>query len=217
MQQQTSRARKNRKNYGIPWAFTACCWMLRHLGLLQIGGGIAITAHLRRRSPEKRSAAKVPRGAGRRRPLALPYHHRCPRSRQCPSCVCPRHPSKIARRQHNHREMRRIGLSQVRVGFTTVSVQSATAFSATFVAVRALRGGGWNQAQFACCIRHRSYRHYSWRDRGECVLAATAASRNVIPSLFFVATLLLFSFWTSRGHRCRPFFSPVLAFNFYRA
>ena len=23
--------------------------------------------------------------------------------------------------------------------------------------------------------------------------------------------------WTSRGHRCRPFFPPVLAFNFYRA
>ena len=26
-----------------------------------------------------------------------------------------------------------------------------------------------------------------------------------------------FSFWTSRSHRCRPFFPPVLAFNFYRA
>ena len=30
-------------------------------------------------------------------------------------------------------------------------------------------------------------------------------------------TLLLSSFWTSRGHRCRPFFPPVLVFNFYRA
>ena len=35
--------------------------------------------------------------------------------------------------------------------------------------------------------------------------------------LFFFLTLLLSSFWTSRGHRCRPFFPPVLAFNFYRA
>ena len=34
--------------------------------------------------------------------------------------------------------------------------------------------------------------------------------------LFFF-TLLLSSFWTSRGHRCRPFFPPVLAFNFFIA
>ena len=34
---------------------------------------------------------------------------------------------------------------------------------------------------------------------------------------FFFLTLLLSSFWASRGHRCRPFFPPVLAFNFYRA
>ena len=34
--------------------------------------------------------------------------------------------------------------------------------------------------------------------------------------VFFV-TLLLSSFWTSRGHRCRPFSPPVIAFNFYRA
>ena len=34
---------------------------------------------------------------------------------------------------------------------------------------------------------------------------------------FLFRTLLLSSFWTSRGHRCRPFFPPVLAFNFYRA
>ena len=33
----------------------------------------------------------------------------------------------------------------------------------------------------------------------------------------YFLTLLLYSFWTSRGHRCRPFFPPVLAFNFYRA
>ena len=30
----------------------------------------------------------------------------------------------------------------------------------------------------------------------------------------YFRTLLLSSFWTSRGHRCRPFFPPVLAFNF---
>ena len=34
---------------------------------------------------------------------------------------------------------------------------------------------------------------------------------------FFFCTLSLSSFWTSRGHRCRPFSPPVLAFNFYRA
>ena len=31
---------------------------------------------------------------------------------------------------------------------------------------------------------------------------------------FFFRTHLLFSFWTSRGHRCRPFSPPALAFNF---
>ena len=34
---------------------------------------------------------------------------------------------------------------------------------------------------------------------------------------FFFCTLSLSSFWTSRGHRCRPFSSPVLAFNFFIA
>ena len=33
----------------------------------------------------------------------------------------------------------------------------------------------------------------------------------------FLLTLSLSSFWTSRGHRCRRFFPPVLVFNFYRA
>ena len=31
---------------------------------------------------------------------------------------------------------------------------------------------------------------------------------------FFFSTLSLSSFWTSRGHMCHPFSSPVLAFNF---
>ena len=31
---------------------------------------------------------------------------------------------------------------------------------------------------------------------------------------FFLLTFLLSSFWTSRGHGCRPFSAPVLAFNF---
>ena len=35
--------------------------------------------------------------------------------------------------------------------------------------------------------------------------------------VFFFCTLLLSSFWTSRGHRCRPFSPPVVAFNFYPA
>ena len=33
----------------------------------------------------------------------------------------------------------------------------------------------------------------------------------------FLHTHLLSSFWLRRGHRCRPFSPPVLAFNFYRA
>ena len=38
-----------------------------------------------------------------------------------------------------------------------------------------------------------------------------------VPDIFFFCTPLLSSFWTSRGHRCRPFSPPVLAFNSYRA
>ena len=45
--------------------------------------------------------------------------------------------------------------------------------------------------------------------------------RGLLQSLFFLffsfCTLSLSSFWTSRGHRCHPFSSTVLAFNFYRA
>ena len=33
----------------------------------------------------------------------------------------------------------------------------------------------------------------------------------------FCCTFLLSTFWTSHGHRCRPFCPPVLAFNFSRA
>ena len=40
---------------------------------------------------------------------------------------------------------------------------------------------------------------------------------HLIIFFFSFLTLLLSSFWTSRGHRCRPFPPPVLAFNFYRA
>ena len=43
---------------------------------------------------------------------------------------------------------------------------------------------------------------------------------RMCPSIFFFfffRTLLLYSFWTSRAHRCRPSSPPVLAFNFYRA
>ena len=45
------------------------------------------------------------------------------------------------------------------------------------------------------------------------------------PVLLLIFIFIFFShtstfqllFWTSRGHRCRPFSPPVLAFNFYRA
>ena len=46
-------------------------------------------------------------------------------------------------------------------------------------------------------------------------VAACIKNFFLFVSLFL--TLLLSSFWTSRGHRCRPFFPPVLAFSFYRA
>ena len=37
------------------------------------------------------------------------------------------------------------------------------------------------------------------------------------PLYIYILTLLLSRFWTSRGHRCRPFFPPASAFNLYRA
>ena len=40
------------------------------------------------------------------------------------------------------------------------------------------------------------------------------SSLECIFFFFFFRTPLLSSFWTSRGHRCRPFPTPVLAFNF---
>ena len=72
----------------------------------------------------------------------------------------------------------------VRVGFTTESVQLTTVFSATFVAVRALGGEGWNPTQFSCCTGHRAYPLCSLCARGACVLTATTAqSRGVILSI----------------------------------
>ena len=61
------------------------------------------------------------------------------------------------------------------LGFTTDSVKSTTAFSATFVAVRALRGAVLNKTQFACCTGYRAYPHYSLCARDTRVLAAAAA------------------------------------------
>ena len=46
------------------------------------------------------------------------------------------------------------------------------------------------------------------------------ANNTIMLASFFspsFCTLLLSSFWTSHGHRCPPFFPPVLAFNFYSA
>ena len=59
-----------------------------------------------------------------------------------------------------------------------------------------------------------------------CNAQMTKSSNKSVPSptspevfffFLFFAHFLLSSFWTSRGHRCRPFSPPVLAFNFYRA
>ena len=48
-------------------------------------------------------------------------------------------------------------------GFATKPVKSATAFSTTFVAVRALWSAVWDQAQFARRTGHRAYIHYCTR------------------------------------------------------
>ena len=56
-----------------------------------------------------------------------------------------------------------------------------------------------------------------------CLWLGSAHARNyAVPGTYllyyyYFFTLLLASFWTSRGHRCRLFSPPVLAFNFYRA
>ena len=43
------------------------------------------------------------------------------------------------------------------------------------------------------------------------------SGKGICYNTFFFFTLLHSSFWTSRGHRCRPFSPPVLASKFYRA
>ena len=53
--------------------------------------------------------------------------------------------------------------------------------------------------------------------RWEFFLCTNSLAERARRSFFFFLTLLLSSSWTSRGHRCRPFSPPVLAFNFYRA
>ena len=67
----------------------------------------------------------------------------------------------------------------VRIGFTTESVQSTTAFSATFVAVGAPGGASWNQTQFACCTVHRAYPPCSLCARGVCSRSTNNSSRDV--------------------------------------
>ena len=70
----------------------------------------------------------------------------------------------------------------------------------------ALRGGGEN-------ITDRSGREKSRLEE--------ASAKNwfifIYIYIYFFFTLLLSSFWTSHGHRCRPFSPPVLAFRFHRA
>ena len=55
--------------------------------------------------------------------------------------------------------------------------------------------------------------------RGTYQYAYAPSPRTLRPDLFsfFFRTLLLSSFWTSRGHRNRPFSPPVLAFFFFIA
>ena len=47
-----------------------------------------------------------------------------------------------------------------------------------------------------------------------CVILRSRVLLGVRPLQVFFRTLLFSSFWTSRGHRCRPFSPPVLVFNF---
>ena len=49
--------------------------------------------------------------------------------------------------------------------------------------------------------RHQTYRHNP---------------NSVVLRAFFFTPSTFSSFWTRRGHRFRPFSTPVLAFNFYR-
>ena len=67
----------------------------------------------------------------------------------------------------------------VRIGFTEF-VQSTTACSATFVAVRVLGGAVWNQTQFAFCTGHRAYPLCSLCARGVCSRSCNSSSRDVI-------------------------------------
>ena len=53
--------------------------------------------------------------------------------------------------------------------------------------------------------------------RGPFPIASHSHCRTTDYIFFSPRALLLSSFWTSRGHRCRPFSPPVLAFNCYRA
>ena len=63
--------------------------------------------------------------------------------------------------------------------------------------------------------------HVGLSRRGQALLAlvggrsgCVASNVPVVVHLFFRHPHLISSFWTSRGHRCRPFFPSVLAFNF---
>ena len=68
----------------------------------------------------------------------------------------------------------------VQIGFTAESVQSTTAFSATFVAVTALGSACWNQTQFVCGTGHRAYSLCSLCATGLCCRSSSNSSRDVI-------------------------------------
>ena len=55
------------------------------------------------------------------------------------------------------------------------------------------------------------------RDTASCEHLVGLSRMRQLHGYSFFFSLALSSLWTSRGHRCRPFSPPVLAFNFYRA
>ena len=66
------------------------------------------------------------------------------------------------------------------------------------------------------CLRQGNPLRVTWKPLTDrlSVRVFRGAARGYIYIYIFFFTLLLSSFWTGRGHRCRPFSPPVLAFNF---
>ena len=73
------------------------------------------------------------------------------------------------------------------------------------------------QTLITCCWSWKQQAMGINRQWSFCTWAVLSTRQPTLCHFFSFLTLLLSSFWTSRGHRCRPFSPPVLAFNFYRA